>query len=134
MSNRKVLESSVRKLLRSCIMVSHWLVSASGTNCLRLGLLLHVLNLCLCFYYFFCRWIYLSSIVSIDLDWCTSKKQLSGRDDTPSRAMQSCVIFCLYFIADSGKLSSLPEFYDWEEFMNIDESPRLEIIDSGGFC
>ena len=108
-------------------------IYCDNTNRLRLGLLVHMLDLC--------KWtsfhrrtlrLMVSTWVCC-LDRCTFKKQLSGREDYGFHCyMEICqFIYCL--LSRTRLLSGLPDLHDWEAYMDVSKVETFKKVDTADF-
>ena len=67
------------------------------------------------------------------LDFCTFKKQLSGRDDYCFDGYSELCSFVYCLLSWTRKLTSLPELNDWQKYMDCDELSGFEKVDTEDF-
>ena len=67
------------------------------------------------------------------LDFCTFKKQLSGRDDYCFHGYSELCSFVYCLLSRTRKLTNLPELSDWEKYMDCDELSGFEKFDTEDF-
>ena len=67
------------------------------------------------------------------LDFCTFKKQLSGREDYCYHGYSEFCSFVYCLLSRTRKLTSLPELNDWEKYMDCDVLSGFEKISTEDF-
>ena len=83
-----------------------WTIYSDGIGELRLGLLLHIL----------------------ELFHCTFRKQLSGRSDYSFHFYMEVCQFVYCLLSRTRKIGSLPDLNDWEEYMDEQRVDEFENV------
>ena len=110
-------------------------VYCDNTDRLRLGLLVHVLDLCkwsrrlasVCWFF----WVSMMCVYC--LDRCTFKKQLSGRKDYGFHCYMEVCQFAYCLLSRTRVVSELPELNDWAAYMDASKIECFKKIDSSDF-